>query len=307
MRRVLVVYYTQTGQLKQIVDSVLSPFLNQEDVLVEYDELKPLRPYPFPWTSDQFFQAFPESVKGIPCDLQAFTHARRSYDLVILAYQPWYLAPSVPVRSFLMHPEARLVLNNTPVVTVIGCRNMWATAQEQVKRALHDAGARLSGNIVLRDKAANLLTVLSIARWMFTGKRDRFLGVIPPAGVAAADIVQASRFGTILLQALRTGDFGSLQERLNSSQAVEPIPHLLMLERNGSRMFRIWAAIILRMGPYNDPRRLWLLRIFKYYLLSALFLISPIAILIFYLFWPFRINSIRRTIAYYSQNSLKGT
>ena len=65
MKKILVVYYSQTGQLKRIVDSILSPVESQ--VEITYEELKPVPAFPFPWNGMPFFQAFPESVKEIPC------------------------------------------------------------------------------------------------------------------------------------------------------------------------------------------------------------------------------------------------
>jgi hypothetical protein len=53
-------------------------------------------------------------------------------------------------------------------------------AQNQVKEYIRTAGGRLMGNILLYDKASNLLSVISIIRWMFRQK-DRFMKIIPPA------------------------------------------------------------------------------------------------------------------------------
>ena len=97
MKRVLVVYYTQSGQLKEIIDSVLSPFT---EVTIDFLPIDTATPFPFPWTDDTFFDAFPESYLQIPQPLQPFNLPHTDYDLVILGYQVWYLSPSIPLRSF---------------------------------------------------------------------------------------------------------------------------------------------------------------------------------------------------------------
>ena len=61
-------------------------------------------------------------------------------ELVILAYQVWYLAPSLPVRSLLKaHPES---VRERDVLSLIACRNMWYSAVVEVSGLLRSAGAR---------------------------------------------------------------------------------------------------------------------------------------------------------------------
>ena len=56
---------------------------------------------------------------------------------MILAYQVWYLAPSLPIRSLLRaHPEA---VRNREVLTLIACRNMWYSAAIEVGALLRSA------------------------------------------------------------------------------------------------------------------------------------------------------------------------
>ena len=69
-KKVLVVYYSQTGQLREIVNSVIAPMKASGEVTLTVEEIKPKTPFPYPWTSDEFFQAMPESVRGIACELQ---------------------------------------------------------------------------------------------------------------------------------------------------------------------------------------------------------------------------------------------
>ena len=80
MKRVLVVYYTQSGQLKEIIDSVLSPLT---EVTIDFLPIDTATPFPFPWTDDTFFDAFPESYLQIPQPLQPFNLPHTDYDLVI--------------------------------------------------------------------------------------------------------------------------------------------------------------------------------------------------------------------------------
>ena len=137
MRQVLVVHYSQTGQLSRLVQSVCGSLRKRSDIQVDFLAIEPAQPYPFPWPFLSFFRIFPETVLMRPQPLKplAVDPAKR-YDLVILAYQVWFLTPSLPIISFLASPEAAQLLRDTPVVTVIGCRNMWLMAQEKLKTRL---------------------------------------------------------------------------------------------------------------------------------------------------------------------------
>jgi hypothetical protein len=299
-KKVLVVYYTQTGQLKDIVDSVTGPLAASAGIEVTYEELKPDPPFPFPWTADQFFQAMPESVKGIPCNLKPLSiKGEEDFDLIILAWQPWFLSPSIPMHAFLQNPVAKKILAGKPVVTLIGSRNMWVMGQKQMKEYLHSTGGRLEGNILLFDRAANLLSVISIIRWMFKGKKDRYLKIIPPAGVSQGDIKNAAKYGQVLRDALVTGNYENLNKNLIQQGAVDVNPGIVMIEKRGIIFFRLWAGFIIKKGVYGDQARLARVRMFKYYLLTVLYLVSPFASILYAIIKPFRRRTIKKQISLY--------
>ena len=70
-------------------------------------------------------------------------------------------------------------MTGTPIITVIGARNMWVSAQEDIKKMIVDNGGKLKGNIALHDRHQNLLSVVTIIYWLMTGKKDRYLGYFP--------------------------------------------------------------------------------------------------------------------------------
>src|SRR5687767_11658222 len=147
MKKILILYFTQSGQLLTILQTLVRPLINAGHT-IHFEEIQPAESFPFPWSSYQFFNAFPETFSQKPQSLKKMSEkAYDAYDLIILGYQPWFLTPSRPVSSFLQTEEGKQILSNKPVITLLGCRNMWLGAQEKVKHRLEQANAKLVGHI----------------------------------------------------------------------------------------------------------------------------------------------------------------
>src|SRR5690606_6680112 len=157
----------------------------------------------------------------------------KDYDLILLHYQVWFLSPSIPVNSFLKTPQAKQLLNNRPVVTISGSRNMWFYAQEKIKALLVENGALLKGNIALTDRAGNLISVITIVEWMFTGEKKKHLGIFPLPGVSDKDIRESEKFGHVIANHLCTGNFDNLQPELLKEGAVRVSPYLVAVDKKG--------------------------------------------------------------------------
>lgn len=273
MKKILVVYYTQTGQLRQILDSLLQPLSGDPAFSIEYLEIRPATAYPFPWTRMEFLDVFPESVLEAPIDLKPFAAQQPGeYDLVLLAFQPWYLSPSLPMTAFLQSPETAKIIKGANVLTVIGARNMWVKSFERVKERVDNLGGRLRGNIVLIDRALNLVSFVTICYWMFTGKKDRFLGVFPPPGVPDADNNAAGKFGEVMGAALINNQLERLDETLQKIGGTKVNVSLARLENRAKKIFFLWARAITKR-----PRiRKRLLNVFFVELVLGLVIVSPL-------------------------------
>ncbi len=286
--RVLVLYYTQTGQLRYILNNILSRVGNS--MKLTFAAIEPETPWPWPWTAGEFFDAMPESVALQPAPVKPLDPAivNGDYDLIILGWQPWFLHPSQPAAAFLQSPDAR-ILNGKPVVTVIGARNMWLNAGEKVKEGLRANGARHIGNIVLVDTNTNLISLLTIIRWSFKGKREAS-GWLPQAGVQDEDIAAAARFGPAILEAGRSivankterelpAGASGLHEKLLRLGAIDLNPGLVLLEQRGVKNFRFWARYIREKGGPGASGRKGRVTSFKRLLLAAIFILSPLSAL----------------------------
>ncbi|MEO6490533.1 MAG: hypothetical protein ABIO04_11380 [Ferruginibacter sp.] len=294
-RKILVIYYSQSGQLGEIISNLTQPLISAGDH-VETVQIQPAKQYPFPWSGKSFFAVMPDCVKGIATDLQPFHLEQTSYDLVIVGYQAWFLSPSIPSNSFLTHPSVKAVLKNTPVITITGARNMWISAMERIKITLMDGGAKLVGSIALVDKHPNLVSFVTILYWMFSGKRDRYLNIFPKPGVSDADVENTKVFGGLISQHLSKENFNGLQDELIAVKAIEVKYNLMFIESKARRIFKLWADFIVK----RKKRTGWLVA-FKYYLIIALFIAAPIILTIDAIFFkPFLSGRIKRQKQHYS-------
>ena len=287
-KKVLAIYYTQSGQMKTIIDTLTKP-IEEAGTAVEKVLIKPVVDYNFPWTGKSFFSVMPDCVLGVPSPLETLDFMEEKYDLIIMAYQPWFLSPSIPSSSLLQNEAFRALLKNTPVVTISAARNMWINAYVRVRNMLKEAGASLVGNIALVDKHPNPVSFITIFYWMLSGKKERYLNIFPKPGIAEEDIAHTRVFGKTVTTYLDKGDWGGLQDDLLKDGAVAIKYPLMFIEARAKPIFAVWAKIIAKRKNQVP----WLAA-FKYYLFIALFLGAPVLLTLDAVFLrPFSSNRIR--------------
>ncbi len=305
-KKVLVVYFTQTGQLKSAVRATLQPLEKNSDIEIYYEQIKPKTAFPYPWSYMQFFDVFPETVHGVPCQLEPFSFdGNTNYDLVVIAYQPWFLSICIPINSFLQTIEAKKVMKGKPVITILACRNMWLNAQEKMKMQLIKLETNLVGNITFTDKAANLISLITVFAFVLGGVKDKFLGVFPKYGVSDKDLKKAPQFGEIILKHLQTGNYNDQQKQLVDAGAVNIKSNLMLLEGRGKVLFPLYANYISKKGTAGSAERKTRVRIFGIVLPTAILILSPIITIISRLAPILFPDKIKKEIDYYSHNSLR--
>ncbi|MBB34244.1 MAG: dialkylrecorsinol condensing enzyme [Hirschia sp.] len=309
MRRVLAVYYSQTGQLGDITASTLQPLLDDPDIHVDLVNLKPVESYPFPWPFWRFFDTFPETVyedyapiepTGIDPDVE--------YDLIILAYQVWFLSPSLPIVAFLNAPEAERLFKGTPVVTLIGCRNMWVMAQERVKEHLKRLGAHHIDNVVLTDDAHSAYTFYSTPIWMLTGNKGPYFGgKVPKAGVPDHEVAAASRFGEAIAAKLPNRERSDNSPMLAGLGAVKINERLIGSEHVAKRSFKAWGWILRKLGKPGTFFRRLVLVVYVVFLVTLILTVVPLLAIIKKLLTPLTRAKVARQKAYFARPSGEST
>jgi hypothetical protein len=308
MQHVLVVYFSQTGQAKLALDAVLKPFTDNQNYKLHYQLIKPKKVFPYPWKYAEFFDIFPETVQGVPCEIEPLTvDTSINYDLVILAYQPWFLSVCIPINSFLQTPEAKTLLNKKPVVTIINCRNMWLGAQEKMKKQLLNLNAKLVGNITFVDRSSNLTSLVTVLAFVLKGTKEKFLGFFPKYGVNDKDLAKAPEFGKLIINHFEKNSLDKLQMDLYQNGALDIRGNLLLMEGRGKLLFPIYANYISKKGTAGSEDRKLRVKIFGIVLPTVILIASPIITILSRLIPLIAKKKFDKEIAYYSQNSLRET
>ena len=302
MNKVLVVFYSQSGQLERAARALVAP-LQAAGHAVEFLSLQPQIPYPFPWTFWQFLDVFPESVYLDPPALKPWQAGSR-YDLVLLCWSPWFLSPSPPTTAFLQSAAGRALLKDTPVVTLTANRGMWVLAQQQVQELLAAAGARHCDHIALVDPH-KLSSFITTPRWMLTGRQDPSWG-LPRAGVTDGDLAGSARFGRALVRALANNALDG-RPALTGLAAASVDPALLASEKIGRRSFRVWGKLVRATGGPGAPMRRPVLVAYVMFLVAMIVTVVPVSLLIRTLLKPLLRARLAAQAASYERPSGAGT
>jgi hypothetical protein len=293
VKHVLVLEYSQSGDVTKVADAFSRP-LGRAGVEVRRMSIQPVAPYPSPWGNlIRLFSVFPECfvppANGIrPLDIGP----QERFDLVVLSYQVWHLAPSIPIQAFLRSEHAA-VLRDTPVITLCVSRNMWNSASETMKALLRNAGAIHLDNVVVTHQGPPLTTFVSVPRALLWGKRDRLWGIFPPADLSARDLERAERLGSVV--ATRLDDLTLPYKPLLGGQgAVTVKKRYIVAELGGWYFYRGSARLIARLGPPGGRARYCATWLFTLTMLAVIFIAIPLCVVVFSLLYPLLRGKINR-------------
>lgn len=280
-RRLLVVYFSQSGQVAEAARSLLHEVSQLTDVVVNWHHVQPTKPYPFPWRSPlTFFSVMPQSVLGHGVELDSepsdLIEGWRP-DLIVFAYPVWFLMPAPPMHRFLSCLTDQQ-LHQTEVMTLCVCRGMWHHAARVVARQLARLGACHRLNVVATHQGPAWATFLSVPRHLLSGRTDRWHGVLPAAGIGSAGRERLSRIGTELAGWMRTGSEGSPRSQLTVPPAMIR-PSMLLPESMAWPFFRISARGIEACGAICQPARRLAVIAFICFLIGLILIVLPCAMI----------------------------
>lgn len=266
MKNAVVVYYSQTGQLKQILYNFIKPW--REKYNIDFIEIT-CEEYTFPLSWHHFFDTFPESVLKIPCEI-TYQIKKKDYDLVILGFQPWFVHTSIPFYSFMIANDTAELINNREVVLVMDSRNSWRNCLKEVEEQVQKYNGSIRGKYVFRDTAKNIPSLISLFIWLFTGKKKQFNKKLPMPGIDPHIMNKASTYGRLALNSLD-----------DSKTKYVLVPHVgeeftsIGYERYAIDKYKKWAVFVRSNNKLL--RRLKLILFELWVLFTIIFLSASIA------------------------------
>lgn len=271
--RVLVLYHTQTGQVERCATALAAPLI-EAGAGVTFARLSLEPECPFPWGARPFFEVFPETVRGQAPRLAPLAiEPDERFDLIVLASSIWYLSPSLPVQALLRSRYAAL-LANTPVIALIGARNMWYAGGRRLGRELDGAGARHVANIAILDASPTWASFVTVPRWLITG-RNTPLWKLPAAGIAERDIAALGEHAPALL-AILDGHEQAAAEALGAALEAKIDRHLVLPDVLARRCFGGWARAITHLSRPGQRRRVLMLGALVVWLAFAIVVLLPL-------------------------------
>lgn len=106
--------------------------------------------------------------------------------------------------------------------------------------------------------------------------------MLPAAGVSDEEIQGAGKFGKIIKKHADQNTMAQLQPELVQNGAVEIRPFLVRVEKVGNKIFTVWSRLIIN----NPERRPILVKMFKMYLMAAIWIVSPVVLVFHNLLAP---------------------
>lgn len=208
--KILILYYSSTGQTHRILE-IVAQVLREDGHSVEMVRISPVKDFEFPWKVRTFLKIGLKTYLGmkVTVDLEELPILQdaKAYDCIIFGHQPWFLAPSVPVNSFL-DSGMSAVLQGKKVISVITCRGMWRRGYKIFERKVHARGGRVVLNFVIEDQSRQPFNMVTTVHYLFTGKNieGKILSkIFLPFGIGSKGLQKARDFAKDLSKQLTAG------------------------------------------------------------------------------------------------------
>jgi menaquinone-dependent protoporphyrinogen IX oxidase len=202
--RVLLLYYSYTGQSQKVLDAAGEVFRTRG-----YD----VTTAPIEFTDPRYAERFsrfpmrnvwPEFLGMLPAQTLQRTGDIRTpdavrtgdYDLICIGSPTWWDTVSMPLRTFLTSPEARNLLDGKPFAVFVVCRRKWRKNLTGVRKLVEKKGGRYVDGIHFTYPGGQLPSMLSLTSYLGSGEyKDRYLGVkLPPTNISDEQLEESRRF-----------------------------------------------------------------------------------------------------------------
>jgi menaquinone-dependent protoporphyrinogen IX oxidase len=210
--RVLLLYYTYTGQSLRVLDAAGEVFRKRgcevQKAKIEFTDHR----YAERFSRFPMRRVWPDMLSVLPAQKRGATGEIRTpdtvrngdYDLICIGSPTWWQTVSMPMRSFLKSDEARKLLDGKQFAVFVVCRQYWEENFTAVRELAQQQGGRYVDGIHFTYPGDQLRSMLSLTSYLGSGEyRDRYLGVrIPTTNVQPEQLEQTRKFAVALANRL---------------------------------------------------------------------------------------------------------
>jgi menaquinone-dependent protoporphyrinogen IX oxidase len=210
--RVLLLYYTFTGQSLKVLEAAAEVFrargYDVETAEIEFTDPR----YAERFSRFPMRRVWPDMLSVLPAQRRGATGEFRTpdtardgdYDLICIGSPTWWQTVSMPMRSFLMSDEARTLLAGKPFAVFVVCRQFWQENFMAVRELAEKQGGRYVDGMHFTYPGDQLRSMLSLTSYLGSGQyRDKYLGVrIPSTNIQPEQLEQTRTFAAGLADRL---------------------------------------------------------------------------------------------------------
>ena len=202
--RALIVYYTLTKQVGRVAESMEQALVARgfdvTKALIEFTDeryLPKLSQFPMKRPMLQIPVILPAQLRHKAGEIRIPPEAETgAYDLVVLASPTWWFQTSMPIRSYLVSPSAKTVLEGKPFACVSVSRRYYRMNLNQQKELGEKAGGRFVDKTHFVVAGGQVKSMLSWLGYMKHGEpQERVMGLkMPPPNLKPDYEEQAATF-----------------------------------------------------------------------------------------------------------------
>lgn len=210
--RVLLVYYTYTGQSLKVLEAAGEVF-RERGCEVHQAEIEFTEPryaerfsrFPMRHVWRDMLSVLPAQIRRATGEIRTPDTVRAGdYDLICIGSPTWWQTVSMPLRSFLQSDEARELLSGKPFAVFVVCRQYWRENLTAVRELAEKRGGEYLDGIHFTYPGDPLRSMLSLTSYLASGTyREKYLGLrIPTTNIAPEQLEQTRKFAAGLADRL---------------------------------------------------------------------------------------------------------
>jgi menaquinone-dependent protoporphyrinogen IX oxidase len=206
--RVLLLYYTYTGQARKVLEAAGQVFRERgcevQKAEIEFTDRRfaeRFSRFPMRHVWLDLLSVLPAQMRRASGEIRTPDEVREgSYDLICIGSSTWWRTMNMPMRSFLESDEARKLLAGKPFAAFVVCRRYWRNNFKTVRKLGEKQGGRYLGGVHFEYPGGQIRSMLSLTSYLGSGDyRDRYMGVrIPTTNVRPEQLKQTREFAFAL-------------------------------------------------------------------------------------------------------------